>query len=164
MSERPTLERGLAALLAGALALAVVAVLWQVVSRYLLGDPSSFTDELVRYLLIWIGLLGGAHAAGRRLHLAIDLLPHRLPTRSRHRLAVVVHALVGLFAFAVLVVGGGNLVLVTARLGQTSAALGVPLAGVYLALPVAGLVMVATSLRFVAEAWHAASAANEVAD
>ena len=155
-SRRRALDRWLAASLAGALALAVVTVLWQVASRTLLGDPSSFTDELVRYLLIWIGLVGGAHAAGRRLHLAVDLLPARLAPAARHRLGALVQAIVFTFAASVLVVGGAHLVALTARLGQTSAALGIPLAGVYLALPIAGLVLMAHSLAIAAEHWRRA--------
>lgn len=138
------------------LGLSVVAVLWQVASRYLLADPSSFTDELVRYLLVWIGILGAAHAAGRRLHLAIDLLPDRLPPRRRHALGFVTQALVFLFAAGVLGVGGGHLVALTASLGQRSAALGVPLAAIYVVLPLAALLLMLYSGLFAAEHWRRA--------
>ena len=47
------------------MSLMVVNVLWQVFSRYLLTNPSSFTDELARYLMIWIGVLGAAYLSGR---------------------------------------------------------------------------------------------------
>ncbi len=40
------------------MALMVLNVLWQVFTRFIMNDPSSFTDELSRYLLIWLGLLG----------------------------------------------------------------------------------------------------------
>ncbi len=52
----------------------VIDVLWQVFSRYLLSSPSSFTDELAGFLLIWVGVLGAAYVAGRQEHLAIDIL------------------------------------------------------------------------------------------
>lgn len=52
----------------------VLDVLWQVFSRYVLASPSSFTDELAGFLLIWVGLLGAAYVAGKNEHLAIDLL------------------------------------------------------------------------------------------
>ena len=39
----------------------VINVLWQVFSRYILTNPSSFTDELARYLMIWVGVLGAAY-------------------------------------------------------------------------------------------------------
>ncbi len=40
--------------------LMVVNVLWQVFTRFIIGDPSSFTDELARFLMIWLGVLGAA--------------------------------------------------------------------------------------------------------
>jgi len=41
-------------LLMGAIVLTIV---WQVISRYIFNSPSEFTDELSRYLLIWVGIL-----------------------------------------------------------------------------------------------------------
>jgi hypothetical protein len=52
----------------------VLDVLWQVVSRYLLSSPSSFTDELAGFLLIWVGFIGAAYTTGLKGHLAIDIL------------------------------------------------------------------------------------------
>ena len=60
------------------MAVLVIDVLWQVFTRFILRDPSSFTEELARYLMIWVGLLGAAYAAGKRMHLAVDLLPTKL--------------------------------------------------------------------------------------
>ncbi len=134
-------DRVLGGLLALGLAVAVLVVLWQVFSRYALGDPSPWTGELARYLLIWIGLLGAAHVTGQRLHLAFDLLPARLDGAARHRHGVVVHLLIMLFAIAVLVVGGARLAALVWQLGQRSAALGLPLGIVYLVLPLAGLLI-----------------------
>ena len=52
-----------------AMGLLVIDVLWQVFTRFVLGNPSSFTEELARYLMIWVGLLGASYAAGKRMHL-----------------------------------------------------------------------------------------------
>ena len=52
----------------------VIDVLWQVFSRYVLNAPSSYTDELAGFLLIWVGVVGAAYVAANREHLAIDLL------------------------------------------------------------------------------------------
>ena len=118
----------------------VLNVTWQVVTRFVLGSPSGFTDELARFLLIWLGMLGAAHAVGQRMHLAIDLLPRALDARPRARaaLGVVLQGAVLLFAVGVMVYGGGNLVRIVTLLGQRSAALGVSLGAVYTVLPVAG--------------------------
>ena len=61
----------------------VLDVLWQVISRYLLKSPSSFTDELARFLLIWVGILGAAYATGKKMHLAIDVLINRFNPKNR---------------------------------------------------------------------------------
>ena len=131
--------------------LAVVNVLWQVFTRFVLNDPSSFTDELARYLLIWVGLFGAAYATGKRMHLAIDLLRTKLTGRAVHWHGIFVGACVALFALFVMVVGGLRLVALTFLLGQTSAALQVPLGVVYLALPLSGALIVLYLTLFIVE-------------
>ena len=75
------IDRALAWLVIVVMASLVIDVLWQVFTRFVLRDPSSFTEELARYLLIWVGLLGASYAAGKRMHLALDLLPMKLEGR-----------------------------------------------------------------------------------
>lgn len=116
----------------------VINVLWQVFTRWALDDPSSWTEELARYLLIWIGLLGSAFAVSKKLHLAIDLVPSKLTGKRRRVLEIFIELVVFLFAFAVMVVGGLRLVDLTFQFEQTSAALGIPLGYVYIVLPLSG--------------------------
>ena len=120
----------------------VLDVTWQVASRFLLQSPSSFTEELAGFLLIWIGLLGAAYGFRTRAHLGIDLLVSRLGERWRRAADVLSHLLVLLFALTTLVGGGATLVLLAFRLEQTSAALGVRMGFVYLALPLSGLLVI----------------------
>lgn len=141
------LDRALGWVLVAIMAVSVVNVLWQVFTRFVLADPSSYTEELARYLLIWIGLVGAAYAAGRRMHLAIDLLPDRLTGRARAAVGVTIEIAVASFAVAILIVGGMRLVLLTLSLGQRSAALGIPLGYVYLALPISGALIVWYAVR-----------------
>lgn len=127
----------------------VLNVLWQVASRYLLDDPSSFTDELARYLLIWMGLLGAAYFTGQNQHLALNILENKLGPEARHKLQILIHILILLFGFSVLVVGGTRLVYISFHLGQSSSALRIPLGFVYLVVPLSGLVIVYYSfMRF----------------
>ncbi len=127
----------------------VLDVLWQVFTRFVLQDPSSFTEELARYLLIWVGLLGAAYAAGKRMHLALDLLPNKLTGRNARRLEIFVEACAFLFALFALVIGGFRLVMVTLVLGQTSAALQIPIGWVYLVIPISGLLIMFYSVYHV---------------
>lgn len=139
------LDRAVAALVAALLGIMVVAVTWQVVSRYVLGNPSSWTEELARFLLIWIGLFGGSLAYRRRLHLGLDLLAERLAKhpgasgRLRRLHQRVIDACVLVFAVTVLIGGGSSLVGLTYELAQYSPALGLPMSVVYLSLPLSGL-------------------------
>ena len=50
----------------------VLDVLWQVLSRYILKNPSAWTEELAAFLLVWAGLLGSCIALRQKAHLGID--------------------------------------------------------------------------------------------
>ena len=117
-------------------------VLWGVFTRYALGSQASWSEELARFLLIWIGLLGTAWAAGQRMHLAITLLPEYLQGQQQAYLLRFIDLMVLLFAAAVLLVGGGRLVYLTNMLGQSSPAMGIPMEVVYLVLPLSGLIII----------------------
>ena len=120
----------------------VLNVTWQVLSRYVFQAPSSFTDELSRYMLIWLGMLGSAYVAGQNNHLAIDILPQRLTGKPKMRLMIFIHVIIIAFVLPVMVLGGGNLVYITYVLEQRSATLQVPLAYIYAIIPISGLLVV----------------------
>ncbi|MFC4700644.1 TRAP transporter small permease [Glaciecola siphonariae] len=119
----------------------VLVVLWQVFSRYVLQSPSTVTDELARFLLIWLTLLGAAWVVGQRGHLAIDLLSEKLSIKRAVLLQGFLVLLMAAFALGVLVVGGLRLVDVTLTLAQRSTVLEVPMGYIYLALPISGVFM-----------------------
>ena len=145
------LDRALRAVLMLLLTAMVLAVTWQVVSRYVLASPSSWTEEVARYLLIWIGLLGAAHAFRNRMHIGLDLLPRTLTGIAARRLHWLTLGCIILFAVTVLVFGGGKLVLLTWELRQTSAALGLPIAVVYSVIPLTGCIIVLYSVAGLTE-------------
>ena len=126
-------------------------VLWQVFSRFILGSPSSFTEELARFMLIWIGILGAAYVAGQKMHLAIDLLLTKLKGKSKAYLELFIQTCIFLFALTVMLIGGFRLVYVTLHLNQISAAMQIPLGYVYTVLPLSGILMMFYSLLFIKE-------------
>lgn len=138
-----TLDKILGVLLVFLMAVMVIAVSWQVFSRYVLQASSSFTEEIARFLLIWIGILGAAYIAGQQKHLSIDILAPRLNPKNRVRLKIVINILIILFCLFVLVIGGSNLVYLNYLLGQTSAALNIPLGAVYMVIPISGVLVIA---------------------
>lgn len=132
------LEKILVVLLGGM----VLNVSWQVFSRYVLANPSSFTDELARYLMIWLGAMGTAYVSGKRLHVAIDILPDKLSPKRQIKLKNIINLIIILFAILIFVVGGSRLVYLSYILGQKSAALQIPLYLVYLCVPLSGFCIV----------------------
>lgn len=128
-------------------AVLVVCVSWQVITRYVLGVPSTTTDEVARFLFIWLALIGGAYTYGQGRHLAIDILPQSL-TGVPHRIVMVlITLLIAGFAGAVLVWGGWDLVARTLAQGQISPTLRLPMGYVYMALPVSGVMILAYAVR-----------------
>lgn len=124
----------------------VIDVTWQVVTRFILQDPSSFTEELVGFLLIWIGLLGASYAIYTKAHLGIDILARKIDVNARKKLDVVIYSIVILFSFFILVVGGWRLVNITFTLNQISPSMGLPMGYVYIVLPLTGVLIIYYSI------------------
>lgn len=131
------------------MAVITINVLWQVFSRFILAAPSSFTEELARYLLVWLGILGASYVAGQKMHLAIDLLSVNLQERGKAILDIVIQTFIFVFALFVMVIGGMRLVTITLILNQISAALQVPLGYVYMVLPVSGALMMFYAVYYI---------------
>ena len=129
-------------LLIALMALLLLDVTWQVLTRFLLENPSSFTEELARFLLIWIGLLGSAHAYRHKMHLGVDIVVKSLPPKVSAALAKIVQLITIAFAASVLVYGGTKLLMLAVHLEQKSPAMQINMGIVYLALPISGVLLV----------------------
>lgn len=141
------LNKTIETLLVVIFSLLVIDVVWQVVSRYVVGQSSSFTEEFARFALIWLTVLGAAYINGQKEgHLAMDFLLSKLPKGKKAKRKKVIQILMALFALIIMVVGGGNLVYITLSLGQISSALQVPLGVVYSIVPISGIMIIFFSI------------------
>lgn len=147
MKFRKAIDKILGRLVVIIMGVLVLDVLWQVASRYILKDPSSFTDELAGFLLIWVGLFGAAYASGKKQHLAINVLQQKINPDKKKYLDFIINTIVALFALIVLIIGGSNLVYITLKLNQISSALEIPLGYVYIVLPISGLFILFYSIN-----------------
>lgn len=147
------LRRGLDLILetacAALLACLVVVLAWQVFSRYALSEPSSVTEEALRYGVIWVSLLGAAYATGQGSHLAVEILRDRISTHGQLRLDVLISLAFILFATSVLIYGGGRAVGIASH--QTSPVMKLPMSYVYLSLPVSGILIILYSILNLAD-------------
>lgn len=118
--------------LAAMVAAITVVTFLQVFTRYVLEDPLIWTEELARYLFVWITLIGGAAAVRSRGHFGLDILrrfapPLRTPLGALSTL--IVFAFLGLlFYTGILETGQAST--------QISHAIGVRLHWAYLAIPI----------------------------
>ena len=127
----------------------VLAVCWQVVTRFVLKNPSTVTEEILRYLLVWTTMVGGAYAYGRRKHLSINMLAKKLPARGQKVLDIVVQAVVIAFCGVVMIVG--DLRLVETTFNQISSALHLPMPYVYASILVGGVLIIFYAIIFIFE-------------
>lgn len=123
------------------LVLMLVSVVWQVFSRFVLRAPSTITDEISSFSLIWVGLLGAAYAAGKNLHLAIDLIPEDIVKKRQGLFNGIVFISIAFFALTVMIIGGFRLVQLSFQFGQTSATLEIPLGFIYMVVPISGILI-----------------------
>ncbi len=120
----------------------VMDVVWQVFSRFILQQSSSITEELATYLLIWIGLLGGAYALHERAHLGIDLITNRLSEKGKVYSEIFTFFVVAIVAIVIFVFGGFRLLYITIALNQISPALQIKVGYFYSVIPITGLLFV----------------------
>ena len=113
----------------------VLAVCWQVITRFVLKNPSTVTEEILRYLLVWTTMVGGAYAYGRRKHLSINMLAKKLPPRAQKLLVMIV----------------GDLRLVETTFNQISSALHLPMPYVYASILVGGVLIIFYAIIFIFE-------------
>ena len=126
----------------------ILVITWQVFSRFVLNSPSSFTEELSTYILIWISLLGATYAFRKKSHIGIDILTNKLSEPFDKFSKYIIHFANILFFSFVFVWGGLNLVMITLQLNQISASLKIKIGYIYFILPISGLLMIYYSIYF----------------
>lgn len=138
------LARSLEYLLILAMAILVVNVIWGVLARMLvtagiLERQSNWTEELARFLMIWVGLLGACLAFEKKAHLGVDYFVGKFHPSAQKILQLGTLLVVLLFAIGVLCIGGWELVARTLASKQETPALGIQKGWVYLAVPISGV-------------------------
>ena len=141
-------KRGMTKLLAAIatllLSIMTLLVLYQVFTRYVLNSPAAFTEELVRYFLIWTGFIGAAYAFITREHMCLVLVRDSLRPERRRILMTFIDVLILVFAVFVITVGGFKLAMSAQKV--FSALLGIPRSLVYAMAPVSGLFIIVAQI------------------
>ena len=129
---RNVLNRTLNILAGGSFLVMVALTCWQVLTRYVLKNPSSWSEELVSYMFAWMSLLGASLVVGERGHMNIPILVDRMGPGAKKALAIFAEIIACLFAAVILVYGG--IQITSLAMGQMTSSLGVPIGIFYVAL------------------------------
>lgn len=133
------LELAIDVLTGAAIAVMVVAISYQVFGRYVLGHSPSWSEELARYLMVWLTMLGAAAAMRSGGHIAVTTLIDMLPPAGR-RAALAVRDVAVVCTCGVLAWWGIGFAGLNAT--QESAAMDIPMSIPYAALPAGATLIV----------------------
>ncbi len=120
------------------LAAMVILIFVQIISRELVGNSFPWTEEVARYLMIWITFLGASFAFQYGGHIGIDFVKMKLP-HSLQKLFDLISLLACSVFFYFMIKYGFDIS--NKAMIQTSAALNIPMGYVYLIIPISGCLM-----------------------
>lgn len=159
---RNALSRVLNVLAGGSFLAMVALTCWQVFTRYILKNPSSWSEELVSYLFAWMALLGASLVVGERGHMNIPILVDRAKPGMKKGLAVFSEVVACVFAAVILVYGG--IQITTLAMGQMTSSLGVPVGVFYVVLPLSGVLNIIYTILNIIGILNGSIDLNPVAD
>ena len=121
---------------------------YQIFTRWVLNNPSTFTEELLRYLLIWAGMIGAAYCFFHDTHIKLTLLTSKLHGVPLTIVNVFSEIMVVVFVVFVYIWGGGQMAIRNAS--QLTAVLRLPMSLIYGCLPVTGIMVILSKiLRYI---------------
>lgn len=121
----------------------VVLGTWQIITRYVLNNPSTVSEDLLIYSFVWMSLLGSAYVFGKKDHMTMVFFRQKLEsksTKAKITLSIMTELLIMIFSALVLVFGGTQISMLA--MGQVSPALGISMGYIYLALPLSGVITI----------------------
>lgn len=110
---------------------------WQIFSRFILNDPSSFSEEALRFAIIWLVILGSSYATLNDKHFGMTLISDSLHGIKGKILKIFSHIISLTFCVGVLIIGG--YISAASNMAQFSPILGMPVGLIYVAFVLSGI-------------------------
>ena len=137
-------------LLAGVTFIAMVLLtVYQVFTRYVLKNPSSWSEELVGYLFAWMSLFGAALVSGERGHMNIPILVERMGKGVQKALTIFAEVIA--IVFAIVILGYGGIQITTLAMAQMTSSLSVSMGVFYTVMPITAVLMALYSVLNIIE-------------
>lgn len=131
------------------LALMTIIVFLQVIMRYVFSNALSWSEELARFIFLWLSWIGAAYAVKERSHFRVEMFANMIKGKPRKIFEVFVLLIWFFFSF-LLTWHGTKLVIFLINTGQFSAAMEIPMAWPYASVAVGCALM---TFRLLIEIW-----------
>ena len=131
-------------ILAALMFVMTVLIGWQVIARFIVGESLTFSEEVSRFVMVWLVLLGAAYAAKNGRLMKVDIVEHLLSGKAKSTVIMVAGVLSIVF-YLVLVVFG--FFIVSAVSYQVTPATEVSMSIPMAALPVGGILLVINTIH-----------------
>ncbi|WP_075618854.1 TRAP transporter small permease [Paenisporosarcina indica] len=128
--------------------LVTLLTIYQVFARFILHSPLVWSEEVVRYSMIWIVLLGTSVALRKGLLVSVEIVLHIVPRKIKKMMEVLIVLLNVIFLFILIRYG---FILLELTNGQKIGALDLPVSVIYYAIPVAGILGILNALLVLVE-------------
>jgi TRAP-type C4-dicarboxylate transport system permease small subunit len=134
-------------ILAALMLVMTVLISWQVFARYVMGSSLTFSEEVSRFSMVWMTMLGAAYAYRYGSLIAVDLLVSMSGPGVKRTLHLFIATASCIFAFVLLKYG---LELTQRVATQTAPSTRVSMAWLYGAIPAGAALIVLNSLAIIA--------------
>ncbi|MCM3390179.1 TRAP transporter small permease [Ureibacillus chungkukjangi] len=118
----------------------VLLVTWQVFTRFVLNNPSAFSEELAKYCFVWLVLFGAAFVFGENGHMRIEFIQEAFPKKIKMVTQIFIE--LSIIFFSALVLLSGGMTITKLAWTQLSAALQIPVGYLYAAMPICGVFII----------------------
>ena len=135
------LDKILCVICAALMAFMSILVVYQVFTRYILNNPSTFSEDLLTYAFVWMSLLSTALVFGDRDHMKLSILSDKVKGKSQIVLSIVTELIILVITCIIFLNGGKSFMDVGAM--QVSPTLHIRMVYVYAILPIAGVIIAA---------------------
>jgi len=134
--------------LAFVMAIMSILIFWQVLARYVLGSSLAWSEELSRFLMIFLVLIGSSLALRQGGLLTVEVVPELVSGNLRKWIKIATH-LISIIFYIILTIFGWKLAQLFAN--QIAPGTGISMFWIYLSLPIGGFLLFLNSISCIFE-------------
>jgi TRAP-type C4-dicarboxylate transport system permease small subunit len=131
-------DRACRGLLAALFFVMIISAFIQVVARTVLSQPQTWTEELCRYCMVWLTMIGSGVAIKTRGHIAVDILKEVISPKAAARIDVLNMILECIFSVILIHFG---FALSMKNMSQMTPGLKIPMGAAYFSMPIGGIII-----------------------